>query len=138
MFVELILSGALLGGAERAVLDEVNAHRRALGLAELAWSDPAAAEARRHCSAILSGAAREPHSGFEKRAARLERMNGASTVAENVLLVEGRSFSPRDAVARWLASSGHRRSIEGPYALSGVGISGRNGRVCAVQIFLGR
>lgn len=138
MLAELVLLGAVLAGAEHAVLDEVNAHRRAAGLEALVWNEPAAAEARRHCRNVLRGAARFPHAGFEQRAARLRQATGATRAAENILLVEGGGFRASRAVAEWLASPGHRGSIEGPYELSGVGLAERSGRVCAAQIFLGK
>lgn len=138
MLLELLAIGALLAGAEHAVLDEVNAHRRAAGLPPLVWNEAAAAEARRHCANVLRGAARGPHAGFEQRAARLRQATGATRAAENILLVEGGGFGAQRAVAEWLASPGHRGSIEGPYEMSGVGLAERGGRVCAGQIFLGR
>ncbi|GIU74746.1 MAG: hypothetical protein KatS3mg004_1833 [Bryobacteraceae bacterium] len=137
MIVEILLAGVLAAGAEHAILDEVNAHRRQLGLRALDWNDRAAGEARRHCGALLRSAAADPHAGFQQRAARLMRETGAKSVAENVLLMEGGGFTPRQALEGWLKSTGHRRSIEGDFLMSGVGVAQRGSAVCAVQIFLG-
>ena len=132
-----ILLAATFSTAERDVLEKVNAHRRALGLGELAWHEPAAAEARRHCGDVLDAKA-HAHEGFPGRAARLRRAAGAQRAGENLLLQAGTPFRASRAVVEWLESEGHRRAVEGPFQLSGVGVVQRGGRVCAAQIFLGR
>ncbi len=134
----LLLLAAALASAERQVLDEVNAHRRANGMGALAWHEPAAGEARRHCAQVLAGKAAGPHAGFERRAERLRAAAGARRVGENVFLQERGAFRAERAVEAWLASEGHRRTIEGPYELSGVGVVERGNQVCAAQIFLGK
>jgi uncharacterized protein YkwD len=138
MLSELVLVGAMLASAEHAVFDEVNAHRREIGLPALIWNEAAAAEARRHCRNVLRGSARSPHAGFAQRAARLRQATGATRAAENILLAGGNGFRVGRAVAEWLASPDHRSSMEGPYEMSGVGLAQQGGATCAAQIFLGR
>ncbi len=138
MLLWMLLMSAPLAGADRQVLEEVNRHRRAEGLRALAWHEAAAREARRHCAQLLEGRAAEPHAGFDGRAVRLQRAAGAARVAENVFLQEGEVFHARRAVESWLSSEGHRKAVEGPFEMSGVAVRVRNGRVCAVQIFLGQ
>jgi len=134
----MFLMAAALGAAEQQVLEEVNAHRRAQGLAALAWHEPAAAEARKHCSRLLAGKTAGPHDGFSERAARLRRATGARRAGENVFLQDRGQFRPASALSAWVHSEAHRRTLEGPFQLSGVGIVMRAGEVCATQIFLGR
>lgn len=129
---------AALAGAEQQVLQQVNLHRRAEGLGDLAWNEAAAQEARRHCGRLLEGKALDAHSGFRQRVARLRRTTGARAAGENVLLMENGRFVAGRAVDAWLASEGHRRAIEGPFEWSGVGVVAQGTRVCAAQIFLGR
>jgi len=138
LWLQMLLMAAALGAAERQVLEEVNAHRRAQGLAALGWHEPAAAEARRHCGRLLAGGAGGPHDGFRERAARLRRSTGARRAGENVFLKDRGRFHPSDALAAWLDSEAHRRTLEGAFELSGVGVVERGGMVCATQIFLGR
>lgn len=134
----LMLLVASLPFQEREVLEQANVHRRAAGLAELVWNAGAAEEARRHCGRVLAGLAAEPHEGFAQRAARLRREEGAKLVGENVFLQENGAFRAARALEAWLASESHRRTLEGPYEQSGVGVVIRGRRACAAQIFLGR
>lgn len=138
MLLWSLLFMAALAGAERDVLEQVNAHRKVKGLSALVWHEAAAQEARRHCGRVLAGTARGPHAGFEERAARLRRATGARRAGENVFLQDNGPFVAERAVQAWLKSRGHRRAIEGPFEISGVGLVSRGGRVCAAQIFLGR
>lgn len=134
----LLLLAASLPALERDVLDQVNAHRRAAGLAELVWNERAAAEARAHCANVLAGRAAGPHDGFERRAERLRRTARARSAGENVFLMENAAFRAERAVQAWLDSEGHRSAIEGPFEMTGVGVVQRGSRACAAQIFLGR
>ena len=44
-----------------------------------------------------------------------------------------------EAVQGWLASRGHQKNIEGPYALTGVGVAATaKGEVYLTQIFVDR
>lgn len=138
MLLWSLLMMAALAGAEQQVLRQVNLHRQAEGLGALAWNEAAAQEARRHCSRVLEGKAPGPHAGFQQRAARLRRSTGARAAGENIFLMENGQFLAGRAVQAWLASDNHRRSIEGPFEWSGVGVVARGTRVCAAQIFLGR
>jgi uncharacterized protein YkwD len=138
IFWGLMLAAAAAAGPEREVLEQVNVHRRAAGLSELVWNAGAAEEARRHCGRVLAGLAAEPHEGFALRAARLRREEGAKQVGENVFLQENGAFRAARALEAWLASESHRRTLEGPYDQSGVGVVIRGRRACAAQIFLGR
>lgn len=132
----LLLSAA--AAPERDLLDLVNGHRRAAGLGELAWHDAAAAEARAHCGRVLEGKTSGPHDGFAARAERLRRAAGARRAGENVFLMENGRFRAERAIEAWLSSDGHRRTLEGPFDLTGVGVVTRGSRACAAQIFLGR
>lgn len=138
IFWALMLAAASAAGPEREVLEQVNVHRRAAGLSELVWNAGAAEEARKHCGRVLSGLAAEPHAGFTQRAGRLRREEGAKQVGENVFLVDNGAFRAARAVEAWLTSESHRRTLEGPYEQSGVGVVMRGKRACAAQIFLGR
>lgn len=138
MLVWSFLLLAVLAGAERQVLEQVNRHRTAAGLGLLAWNETAAQEARRHCGRLLEGKAREPHEGFAERAERLRRATGRRRTGENIFLLESGPFLAEKAVEAWLSSNGHRHTIEGPFESSGVGVVRLGRKACAAQIFLGR
>lgn len=134
----ILFLAASLPGLEREVFEQVNAHRRAAGLAELVWNERAAVEARSHCGRVLEGRTSGPHDGFAGRAERLRRMAGALRAGENVFLMEDGRFRAERALGAWLESRDHRSAIEGPFAMTGVGVVMQGGRACAAQIFLGR
>jgi uncharacterized protein YkwD len=132
-------SPASLDALEAEVLERVNRHRRAAGLRALR-ADPRIAEiARAHSRAMASGRRGFGHGDFEERSEAVEvRVARYRRVAENVAHHGPRRGDlPGQAVAGWLRSSGHRRNIEGPYSLTGVGaaVSGR-GEVYLTQIFV--
>src|SRR5262245_53357226 len=132
-------SSADLDALETEVIERVNRHRRAAGLRSLR-SDPRIAEiARAHSRAMASGSRWFGHGDFDERAQAVEaRVSRYRGMAENVARhPRRRGDLPARAVAGWLESSGHRRNIEGPYSLTGVGVavSGR-GEVYLTQIFV--
>jgi len=133
-----LLMMAVLANAEQQILEQVNRHRMAEGLGSLVWSEAAAAEARAHCGRVLEGKTSGPHDGFAARAERLRRTAGARRAGENVFLMENGRFRAERAIEAWLSSEGHRRTLEGPFDLTGVGVVIRGSRACAAQIFLGR
>ena len=132
-------SPASLDALEAEVLERVNRHRRAAGLRALLADQRIAEMARAHSRAMASGRRRFGHGDFDKRSQAVEaRVAPYRRVAENVARHgRRRGDLPAEAVAGWLRSSGHRRNIEGPYSLTGVGaaVSGR-GEVYLTQIFV--
>ncbi len=124
---------------ERAVADAVNAHRAAAGLPELAWSERAAGLAREHSAAMAAGRAEFGHDGFEQRTRTLRESLPLRRAAENVSMHSARPDAElvQAALDRWLASRVHRRNIEGPFQLSGVGAArATDGSVFFTQIFV--
>lgn len=101
----------------------VNEHRRAKGLAPLAYDARIAAVARRHSKDMADGRVPEGHEGFEARQRRISKMIPLRGIAENVGINDyPRTRTVRTAVSGWLGSRGHRENIEGRYDLTGVGI----------------
>lgn len=123
---------------ERDVLELVNRHRRARRLPPLAADARIAAEARRHSAAMAAGRGLG-HAGFDDRVAALRRLMPVRQSAENVAFNRGHRDPAAEAVRGWLASRGHRRNIEGPYELTGVGVAtNAKGEVYFTQLFVGR
>jgi len=124
---------------ERAAFELVNRHRRARGLPALTLDARIAREARLHSDDMAAGRTPFGHEGFDERARALRRVIPWPATAENVAYDRGHRDPAAEAVRGWLASRGHRRNIEGPYELTGVGVaSNAAGEVYFTQIFVGR
>jgi uncharacterized protein YkwD len=79
------------------------------------------------------------HGDFDDRSQAVEaRVVPYRRVAENVARHGRRRAEVSGAaVAGWLRSSGHRRNIEGPYSLTGVGAAASSrGEIYLTQIFV--
>jgi uncharacterized protein YkwD len=127
------------GPLEQTVLDLVNRHRRAHGLAALVPDARIARQARAHSVAMAAGKTPLGHAGFDGRAAALHELMAFRGIAENVAFNQGHRDPAADAVRGWLASRGHRENIEGPYERTGVGVAtNAKGEVFFTQIFVGR
>jgi uncharacterized protein YkwD len=127
-----------LASIEREVLNRVNRYRRAEGLPALASDARIAEIARGHSRSMAAGRTGFGHGGFEGRTRALEGKLPYRRVAENVSRhVRDPRQIPAVAVDRWVDSRGHRRNIEGPFALTGVGAAaGPDGSVYLTQIFV--
>jgi uncharacterized protein YkwD len=118
----------------------VNEHRRAMGLAPLAYDARIAAVARRHSEDMAAGRVPAGHEGFEARQREISKRIPWRGIAENVGLNDyPPSETVRAAVSGWLGSRGHRESIVGRYDVTGVGIArGARGAHYYTQIFVRR
>lgn len=128
-----------LDALEVEVLAGVNRHRRAAGLRALR-SDPRLAEiARAHSRAMATGRRGFGHGDFDDRSqAVAARVSPYRRVAENVSRHKRRRIEiPAAAVAGWLRSSGHRRNLEGPFSLTGIGAAvSSQGEIYLTQLFV--
>jgi len=123
---------------ERAVLELVNRHRRAHGLAALVPDARLARQARAHSAAMAAGKTPLGHAGFDARAAALHGVMAFRGIAENVAFNRGHRDPAAEAVRGWLGSRGHRENIEGRYERTGVGVAtNAKGDVFFTQIFVG-
>ena len=128
-----------LAAIEGEVVTRVNRYRHAEGLPPLSNDSRVAAIARGHSRAMASGQSGFGHGGFRDRTKAVEGKIPYSRVAENVARHRRRASAeiPAVAVEGWVGSRGHRRNIEGPYALTGVGAAvGTDGSVYLTQIFV--
>src|SRR5262249_29150777 len=124
---------------ERAVAAAVNRHREERGLEPLGWSDAAAELARQHSGDMAAGRGGFGPDGFEQREGVLRSQARAPRSAGHGAHHSAQPPSGPDAtVAGWIASPAHRRNLEGPYQLAGVGASrGADGSVYLTEIFFG-
>lgn len=127
-----------LAGIEREVLARVNRFRKSEGLSALATDTRVAEIARDHSRAMAAGRTGFGHGGFKGRTRAVASKLPYKRVAENISrhLRDPREI-PAVAVERWIDSRGHRRNIEGPFAVTGVGAAlGPDGSVYLTQLFV--
>ena len=124
----------LNGRIENDILVYVNRHRNAMGLASLQISGEATLQAYTHSKNMALGKTAFGHDGFDKRIAAIKTTAGwISASAENVAYGQ---LSAAEVVKGWLNSPGHKKNIEGNYALTGIGIyKDKKGITWFTQIF---
>jgi uncharacterized protein YkwD len=127
-----------LAGIEREVLARVNRYRKSEGLPELEPDARIAEIARGHSREMALGRTGFGHGGFKGRTQAVASRVPYKRVAENVSRnSRDPSEIPAVAVERWIDSRGHRRNIEGPFAMTGVGAAlGPDGSVYLTQLFV--
>lgn len=129
---------SLESALESEIHQLVNQHRASRRLPEL-QSHPRVAElAREHSGAMASRRRPFGHEGFEERSATIAPLLPVQSAAENVAY-DSRSGAglASHVVNGWLASSGHRRNIEGSFTHTGIGVAqGPDGVRYFTQIFV--
>lgn len=76
------------------------------------------------------------HQGLQDRMNTIGQQISIHSIAENVA---SGNMNAREVVNGWLHSPGHRRNIEGPYTLTGIGIAvDDRGQIFFTQIFAGK
>ena len=120
---------------EAAILDNINAHRRSMGLSSLQMITAANQQAYNHSRNMATGKTPFSHNGFSQRISIIQQsIGGSSASAENVAYG---SLSAKEVVKVWLNSPPHRKNIEGNYTLTGIGTyKDREGTLYFTQIFL--
>ncbi len=135
---EITLARAASDDLERQVHRLVNEHRASLGLSPLTFRPEISAIARRHSQDMATGQAGVGHDGAQGRQQAITRIVTMRGFAENIAANNGGSSHAGDmAIADWLTSPGHRKSIEGTYDLTGIGVAqGPAGAYFFTQLFV--
>jgi uncharacterized protein YkwD len=108
-------------GMENDILRYVNLHRDSLGLKPLQMNAVESEIAAKHSRDMASGKTPFGHQGIEQRIKAIGKQIGAVMAAgENVAYGQ---TTAREVVNEWLNSPGHRKNIEGDYALTGIGLA---------------
>ncbi|KYP14947.1 MAG: hypothetical protein A1D16_16710 [Flavihumibacter sp. CACIAM 22H1] len=120
---------------EQSILTEVNEYRKQMKLAPLRVNSVIATEAGLHSQAMARKQVAFGHGGYGGRVKRISiRLEGLVGSAENVAVGK---MSAKEVVKRWLNSPTHRKNIEGPYNLTGIGVSkDATGRFYYTQLFI--
>src|ERR1044072_9257990 len=105
------------------ILKLINDYRRKKGLGALSMNATMNAEALKHSENMAAHRTAFSHNGFQGRIKRISSsLNGVSNAAENVAMG---STSAKQVVQEWLSSPMHKKNIEGPYTLTGIGVAAR-------------
>lgn len=117
------------------ILKYINEYRRRKGLPVLSMNATMKAEAQKHSENMANRRTSFSHNGFQGRIKRISSsLNGIGNAAENVAMG---SHSARQVVNEWLTSPHHKKNIEGPYTLTGIGVAAdRKGVLYFTQIFV--
>lgn len=117
------------------ILYYVNKYRASKGLAPLVANKLMDSLAAMHSEQMADGTTAFGHDGFEDRVAAYSKLQGrVSRAAENVAYG---NLDAEGVVNGWIHSPGHRKNMEGDYALSGIGTAvGKNGIIYFTQLFI--
>jgi uncharacterized protein YkwD len=117
------------------ILRLINEYRKKKGLRALSMSTVMNAEALKHSENMAARRTSFSHNGFQGRIKKISTsLNGVSNAAENVAMG---STSAKQVVEEWLSSPMHKRNIEGPYSLTGIGVAAdKRGVLYYTQIFV--
>ena len=112
-------------------------HRRDQGFSTLE-RDPLLDQLAREHSALMLQEKRLSHDGADERFEMLQERLGLRSLAENVASACGHGEAADAIIMQgWQESEGHRRNLDGPYSLGGLGVAKGGGCVFATQIFGG-
>jgi uncharacterized protein YkwD len=116
------------------MLKYTNDYRRSKGLKELIMKDDLNSLARKHSENMASGKLSLGHSGYDQRAAKVNKIYGTWMVAENV------AYGARDAkevFTLWKNSNAHRKNMLGNYKYIGIGTAkNKRGVIYYTEIFV--
>jgi uncharacterized protein YkwD len=115
------------------VLKYTNDYRRSKGLKELIMKDDLNSLARKHSENMASGKLSLGHSGYDQRAAKVNKIYGTWMVAENVAY---RARDAKEVFTLWNNSSGHRKNMLGNYKYIGIGTAKNKLELSITQRYL--
>jgi uncharacterized protein YkwD len=124
---------------EMVLHDAVNLHRAARALPPLALDQGIAEEARRHSRDMAEGRVPFGHAGYPERVETIRLRSFHGELREATENVGRTDFTPGTAAAALLdgfvRSPGHRRSLEGPFTRTGIGVVRSGATYFVTQIF---
>ncbi len=117
---------------EQELLGIVNEHRISLGYADLDYSAIAYEYANKHTDYMIAKGSIN-HDNFSARASDISQAVNASFVSENV----AKDYdSAVEAFQKWLASSDHRKTMEGEFTHTAVSVKrNSDGKLYFTQLF---
>ncbi|HEY6978959.1 MAG TPA: CAP domain-containing protein [Chitinophagaceae bacterium] len=120
---------------DKSILYYINQHRTSIGLPQLQMVSEASVQATKHSVEMASRTTAFGHDGYDERMDNIAKKIGpVHASAENVAYGK---LTAKEVVDLWLNSPGHKKNIEGNYALTGIGIAkDADGVVFYTEIFL--
>ena len=117
------------------ILDYINQYRTSIGLPALQMISEASDQATKHSVEMANHTTAFGHDGYDERINNIVKKIGfVHASAENVAYGK---LTAKEVVDLWLNSPGHKKNIEGNYALTGIGIArDADGVFYYTQIFL--
>ncbi|AFY76115.1 uncharacterized protein with SCP/PR1 domains [Pleurocapsa sp. PCC 7327] len=126
-----------LASLEQAIYEEINRYRQTRKLPPLKLNSDISRYARIHSERMAAGIVSFSHDGFEKRVQSIGQIIPYEQAAENLSVNVGYIDPVKVAVQGWIASSGHRKNLEGEFDLTGIGVArNASGEYYFTQIFL--
>jgi uncharacterized protein YkwD len=124
-----------LKGIEKNILFYINQYRASIGLSQLQMITAASDQATKHSIEMANRLTPFGHDGFDERINNIRNKIGfLHASAENVAYGK---LTAKEVVDLWINSPGHKKNIEGDYALTGIGVAkDANGLVFYTQIFV--
>lgn len=126
---------------EQEVFDQVNQHRRTLGLPPLQIDRRLSEQARAHSLDMAARRVPVGHTDFRSRVRQIGRVvpGRRLRISENVAYIFSHDQPAQRAVRGWLRSDRHRPIVEGNYSLTGVGVAmGERGALYFTQVYVRR
>ncbi len=122
-------------GMTKDILYYINQDRASIDLPALQLINEASSEATKHSAEMANRTTAFGHDGFDERIDNVVKKIGiVHASAENVAYGK---LTAKEVVDLWLNSPGHKKNIEGNYALTGIGVAkDADGIVFYTQIFL--
>lgn len=117
---------------EQELLVLINEHRNSLGYNSLEFNEVAYEYANIHTDYMIEKGELS-HDNYTARATKIANEVGANHIGENV----AKDYtSAAEALEKWLASSSHKKTIEGEFSFTGISVKeNANGNLYYTQIF---
>ena len=129
--------GQFLIALEQEINRRVNQYRLSKNLPPLTMNAEISHVARLHSQDMASKIATFSHDGFDNRAKKVGKTIPYQSFAENLAYIKGYPDLADVAVKGWINSPGHRKTMEGNFNLTGVGIAKNSeGEYYFTQLFL--
>lgn len=118
-----LLDSSFLIALEQEAHQQVNQYRASRNLAPLKLDSRLSNEARLYSQQMAQGKAPFSHQGIEKRFKQVEKIRPYRKAAENLAVNKGYLDPVTTAVQGWINSPGHRKSMEGEFNVTGIGVA---------------
>lgn len=109
--------------AEQKVLQLINQYRASINLPILTLDERISQLAREHSEAMANGRVPFGNCRFKERIRKISTFLPNAKASENVASYRGHPVSEEIIVQFWLKSDKHKKSIQGDFNLTGIGVA---------------